>query len=248
MIPAIVVDDERPSRDALCTYLRDYCPRVEIVATCNSIKSAYQAILKQHPELVFLDIEMPNGNGFDLLRMFSPLEFKVIFITAYSDYAIKAFRYCATDYLLKPVKVDELIEAVTRVENERDHGKNNYPVETLLDTITRPEEVFDRLVIPDTKGFTVIKLPDIIMCMADGYCTHFYLTEKRKITSSKNLKYYEMLMENHHFIRTHNSYLINLDHVSGFANQGEIYLNEGCTCPLGNSYKSNFLARFKRLK
>lgn len=106
MLNTIVVDDERPSREALSTYLRDYCRDVQVVSECDSVKSAYKAIVEHKPKLVFLDIEMPNGNGFDLLSLFNPIDFKVIFVTAFSEYAIKAFRFSAADYLLKPVKVD----------------------------------------------------------------------------------------------------------------------------------------------
>ncbi|NJO69478.1 MAG: response regulator, partial [Bacteroidetes bacterium] len=118
MLKTIVVDDEMPSRDALSNYIRDYCSDLEIVAQCDSVKTAYKAILEFKPGLVFLDIEMPNGNGFELLKLFQPIGFKVIFVTAYSDYAIKAFRFSATDYLLKPIKIDELVEAVNKVKIE----------------------------------------------------------------------------------------------------------------------------------
>ena len=118
LLKAIVVDDETPSREALSTYIRDFCPIVRIVAECNNARAAYQSILEQRPHLVFLDIEMPNGDGFDLLRMFKTIDYKVIFVTAFSEYALRAFRFSASDYLLKPVKVDELVEAVNKVNQE----------------------------------------------------------------------------------------------------------------------------------
>src|ERR1035437_4787774 len=117
-IKTIIVDDEKPSREALVNYITEYCPDIEIVSECKSIKTAYKSISELKPQLVFLDIEMPNGSGFDLLKMFETIDFKVIFITAFSDYAIQAFRFSATDYLLKPVKVIELIDAVAKVQQE----------------------------------------------------------------------------------------------------------------------------------
>ncbi len=118
MIRTIVVDDEAPSREVMCNYLRDFCTDVEVVATASSVKSAYRAIQKYNPDVVFLDIEMPDGKGFDLLKMFGKINFRIIFVTAYSEYAIKAFRVNAADYLLKPVKIDELNAAVEKIRNE----------------------------------------------------------------------------------------------------------------------------------
>jgi two-component system LytT family response regulator len=190
LIKTIVVDDEKPSRDGLSTYIRDFCRDISIVSECDSVKSAYNAILEHHPDLVFLDIEMPNGNGFDLLKMFKVPPFKVIFVTAYSEYAIRAFRFSAADYLLKPVKVDELVEAVNKVRETIDHTSPVPDIQTLLDNLS-PKETLENLVVSDIKGFTVIRVQTIIQCEGDGYCTHFYLTGGKKVTSSKHLKYYE---------------------------------------------------------
>lgn len=247
-LTAIVVDDEKPSREALSTYIRDFCPNVKVVSECENAKSAYQAILENQPKLVFLDIEMPNGDGFDLLRMFKRIDFKVIFVTAFSEYALNAFRFSATDYLLKPVKVDELVEAVAKVGQELALQHTNLNLQILMEGLKHKEPIHNDLVIPSTKGFTVIKIPELIMCEADGYCTHFYLTGKQKITSSKNLKHYEELLSNHQMMRVHHSNLINLNHVKGYCHQGEISLSEEICCPLGNNYKVQFLEVFGKKK
>jgi len=248
LLKAIVVDDEKPSREALSTYIRDYCPNVRIVSECNNASTAYDSILNQRPNLVFLDIEMPNGDGFDLLRMFKKIDFKVIFVTAFSEYALRAFRFSATDYLLKPVKVDELVEAVNKVRQELTLQNTNLNLQILIEGLLHKETIINNLVIPSIKGFTVIKIPDLIMCEADGYCTHFYLTNRVKITSSKNLKHYEELLSNHQIVRVHHSNLINLNHVKGYSYLGEISLSEEICCPLGNSYKTNFLEIFGKNK
>jgi two-component system LytT family response regulator len=247
-LTAIVVDDEKPSREALSTYIRDYCPNVKIVAQCDNAKAAWQSILENQPKLVFLDIEMPNGDGFDLLRMFKRIDFKVIFVTAFSEYAIQAFRFSATDYLLKPVKVDELVDAVAKVGLELALQHTNLNLQILVEGLARKEPNPHDLVIPSTKGFKVVKIPDLIMCEADGYCTRFYLTGKEKITSSKNLKHYEELLRNHQMMRVHHSNLINLHHVKGYCHQGEISLSEEICCPLGNNYKAQFLEVFGKKK
>lgn len=237
----IVVDDEKPSREALVTYIRDFCTGVEIVAECDSIKSAFQAIQKFRPHLVFLDIEMPNGNGFDLLQLFKNPSFKVIFVTAFSDYAIRAFRFSAIDYLLKPVKVDELIEAVDKVKQEILSISDNQNLVNLMGNLNATGQNYQKLVVPNNKGFVVINLADIIMCQADGYLTHFYLTENRKIHGTKSLKYYEEIFEKGCLFRVHRSYLVNLAHVKGYSHQGEIKLTDNLSCPLSDSFKHRFI-------
>ena len=245
-LQAIVVDDEKPSREVLCNYLKEYCPDVEVVATASSIRSAYKAIKKYSPDVVFLDIEMPDGKGFDLLSLFDTISFKIIFITAYSDYAVKAFRFSAVDYLLKPVKIDELREAVDKIRQTEQPEAESGNLSALMSNLKSGSTKMPTLVIPHLKGFQVLKIPELIMCQADGYCTNFYLTGDRKIISSKNLKHFYDLLIEHNFIRIHHSYIINLDHVTGYNRQGEILLTEGLVAFLGNSYKTDFIRRFTR--
>lgn len=246
ILKTIIVDDEKPSREALARYIADYCSDVEVLASCNSVKTAYNAIVKFEPHLVFLDIEMPHKNGFDLLKMFNPINFKVVFITAYVEYAIKAFRFSATDYLLKPVMIDELIEAVNKVRSELQNVSGNLNLQKLIETMSHRSDEFRQLVISDNNGFKVVETSDIIMCEADSYCTHFFLTGNEKLTSSRNLKHYEELLSGQGFIRVHNSFMINVIHVKSYSNQGEIMLSLNLSCPLGNVYKQKFLERFKR--
>jgi two-component system, LytTR family, response regulator len=245
-IRTIIVDDEKPARDVLSNYLREFCPNVQIVAECNSAKSAFKAITEYQPQLVFLDVEMPKGSGFDLLRMFAPIHFKVIFITAFSNYAIQAFRFSAADFLLKPVKISELKEAVNKVIHEFELKDSYLSVKALLDNLKGHTPPNDNLVISDTKGFSVIKTSDIIYCEADGYCTNFYLQGKSKICSSRNLKFYEELLPVHLFIRTHHSFIVNLSHVKGYSHQEEILLTDGLKCPLSSGKKNAFISKFKK--
>lgn len=242
-LKAIVVDDEKPSREALTTYIRDFCPGIEIVAECDAIKPAYQAIMQHQPQLVFLDIEMPNGNGFDLLKLFKSPPFKVIFVTAYSDYALRAFRFAAADYLLKPVKVDELVEAVNKVKHDLENEHTNLNLQILMEDLAHHNNHLHQLVVPDNKGFTVIKFDDLIMCEADGYCTNLYLTGKRKICSSRSLKHFEEMFANQQIIRVHRSFLVNISKITGYTKQGEIRLEENLSCPLGNNYRQLFMER-----
>lgn len=247
-LKTIIVDDERPSREALGKYLADYCTDVEVLASCNSVKSAYSAITRFEPHLVFLDIEMPGKNGFDLLQMFNPINFKVVFITAYAEYAIKAFRFSATDYLLKPVMIDDLVDAVNKVRLEISRLTGNLNLQKLIETIAHHSNEFRQLVISDSSGFKVVETTSLIMCEADGYCTHFLTDCNERITSSRNLKHYEELLSGQGFIRVHNSYMINLLHIKSYSNQGEILLTGNLKCPLGNAFKQKFFERFRKYK
>jgi len=246
MIKAIVVDDEAPSREVMCNYLRDFCTDVEVVATASSVKSGYRAIQKHNPDVVFLDIEMPDGKGFDLLQMFNNIDFRVIFVTAYSEYAIKAFRVNAADYLLKPVKIDELNAAVEKIRSENNWNYEAEKVAGLLKSLAENSIFQPTIVVSNIKGFEVLKINEIIMCKADGYCTNFYLKGNKKVISSKNLKQYEDLLAEHNVIRVHHSYLVNLGHVQSFTRQGEIILSENNKASLGDSFRNAFLGRFSR--
>ena len=246
MLQTIIIDDEKLSREVLCNYIKEYCPGVEVVATASSLRSAYKAIRKFNPDFIFLDIEMADGKGFDLLSMFDSISFKTIFVTAYSEYAVKAFRFSAVDYLLKPVKIDELKDAVEKVRSVSQQVPDLGDLTALLNNLKSGSNVPETLVIHHLKGFEVLKLPEIIMCQADGYCTNFYLTGSRKVVSSKNLKHFNEMLEDHNFIRIHHSYMISLDHVTGYTKQGEIILSEGQKAYLGDSYKNDFIKRFVR--
>lgn len=243
MLRTIVIDDEKLSREVICNYLKEYCPDVEVVATASSVKSAYKNIKRFNPDFIFLDIEMADGKGFDLLTMFSHIDFKVIFVTAYSEYAIKAFRFSAVDYLLKPVKVDELISSVEKIKEINGKKEEYNLIAEFLKNINNNTGVPPTLVIPHIKGFEVLKIHEVIMCQADGYCTNFYLTDKRAVVSSKNLKHFDDMLEEYNIIRVHHSFLVNLTHVLSFTRQGEIILTDGRKAFLGDSYKNEFIKR-----
>jgi two-component system LytT family response regulator len=244
MLRTIVIDDEKLSREVICNYLKAYCIDIDVVATAASVKTAYKAINKYHPDFVFLDIEMADGKGFDLLMMFEKIDFKVIFVTAYSEYAVKAFRFSAVDYLLKPVKIDELISAIEKIKSLGEQVPGIDLLSELMKNLNKVSALPRTLVIPHLKGFDVLKVSEIIMCMADGYCTNFFVTGDRKYTSSKNLKHFDEMLEEMNIIRVHHSYLVNLNHVLSYSRQGEILLGEGHKAYLGDSYKNHFIKRF----
>lgn len=242
MIRSVIIDDEKPSREVLRNYIKEYCPEVEVTGMAGSVMSGYRTINKLKPGLIFLDIELGDGTGFDLLKKFDRIDFKVIFVTAWSEYAVKAFRCNAVDYLLKPVKIDELVEACNRVTRELTNKAEGQPdITEILKTIKTDDTSQSTLVIPDINGFSVLKTKDIILCKADGYCTNFHLTGGRRVISSKNLKHYEELLCGRDFMRVHNSFIINLHHVCSCSRQGEIMLTEGLRASLGDKYRQDFM-------
>ena len=247
-IKTIIIDDELSSREGIFIYLKEYCQVIDVVALCDSVKNAFKAINEFKPDLVFLDIQMPMENGFDLLKMFNPVNFRVIFVTAYSEYAIDAFRYSAVDYLLKPVKVSELIEAVSKVEKIINVSSHEANPDKQNENIALLKSTQDKLVVSSNKGFSVINPEEIIMCKAEGYCTSIYLAGKNIISSSRNLKVIEDMLPGEKFMRVHHSYVINLDHVKGYSHQEEILLSDNQKCPLSNVHKNSFLKLFKNRK
>jgi two-component system, LytTR family, response regulator len=248
MIKCVIVDDELPARECLKNYLGEYCPDVEVIAQADSVKAALAAILKHQPGLVFLDVEMPNGNGFDLLRQISRINFHIIFVTAYEEYAVMAFRFSATDFLLKPLNIKELIEAVDKVRGEISRQIDLTNIEALLQMTRFGTDRYRKLVVPNNEGFRVVPFDDIISCEANGYCTIFHIRGDQKQVTSRNLKYYDEFLSREGFQRVHNSFLINLQHVSSYSSEGLISLTEGQYAPLGNTYKKKFLEYFEKSK
>lgn len=239
MIRAIIIDDEKPSKEALVNYIQDYCPDVKVIATARSVSTGIKTIEKFKPDLAFLDIELGDGNGFEILKKIRNIDFRVIFVTAYSEYALNAFRVNAVDYLLKPIKIDELKEAVHKAEKViSDDPGYHLKLKNLMSSISA--ENTNTISVSHTNGFDVLRKCDIILCKADSYCTEFYLTDRRKIISSRNLKHYEDLLLGSGFLRVHHSYLINIQHVCGCSKQGEISLTGEHKAMLGDKYKTSF--------
>lgn len=244
MIKAIIVDDEAKGREILRALLSRTCKNVEVVATANSAESGAEAIRKFHPSLVFLDIEMPGGNGFTLLEKTKDQNFEVIFTTAYSQYAIKAIRFSALDYLLKPINPEELKAAVDKVEiTQSTKVGNRRNVETLLSNIE--EAAPKKVVLPNVHGAEYVLLDDIVRCSADGNYTLVVMTNGKKILVAKTLKDYEEMFAEENFCRVHHAHLVNLKHVVRYikGEGGQVELSDGSTVEVSRRKKTEFLER-----
>lgn len=243
----VIVDDEAPAREALGNFLRDYCSDVHVVGMAGNVEEAFTLITKVHPDLVFLDIQMPHANdGFILLDRLPVIDFRIIFTTAHAHYAQRAFRYYAVDYLMKPISIRELIEAVERVKADYSAKAGIENLNALKRRDHLKEGDFDVLILRESSGFRTILVKEIIMCGAEGTYTRFHLTGGRTELASKNLKYYQETLEQPPFIRVQNSYIINLCHVKRYSHGDHtIYLSENLSAPLGDSFKENFLTFFR---
>ncbi len=239
MITALLVDDEKKNRDSLKKLLTEYCPAVDVIGEASSVEEALAFFKKQRPQLVFLDVEMPKGSGFDLLRQVDKIDFKIIFVTAHSHYAIKAIRFSAVDYLLKPVDTDDLIEAVRKASEEKSVNTDEH-YKGLLNNLNSSNSY--KLAIPIKDGFAFLAPDEIIRLQADGTYTHIY-TSTEKYTGTKNIKEYEQLLADQNFFRSHNSHLINLKHVKRFSRLDGyfVHMSDSSVAEISRRKKEEFI-------
>lgn len=242
MITAVIIDDEAKGRLALREKIAAYCPQVKIIAEAGNGQEALLLIQHHKPQLIFLDIEMPRMNGFEMLNELPEKDFHVIFTTAYDQYAIKAIKYSAFDYLLKPVDIDELKFAVDKLE-EKENGQTKKQVELLQQNIQHPKKQFHKLAIPTLEGLLFYEIKDIIHLEANSNYTNIYLTDKSKITASKTLKEFEELLPEDIFFRVHHSHLINLHYIKRYikGDGGQIELQNGIFVDVARRKKDEFL-------
>ena len=247
MISCIIIDDEAKNIKLLQGVLEMYCPAVKILATDTNAKNGLLLIDELQPQLVFLDVEMPHLNGFDLLKKLEPVNFETIFVTAYSHYAIEAFEHQATGYITKPVNTEKLIAAVnaaTKRIEERNINKNLF---SLLEQNTKLSAP-DKIPLSTSNGLIFVKLTDIMYCESSGNYTSFYLSGDKKIMVSRQLGEYEKLLPENTFTRIHDKYIINLSYIKEYikGSGGDVKLENGKELPVASRRKEEFLSRFEK--
>lgn len=248
-IRAIIVDDEVYSCESLATLLERYCPNVEVIATCYSGEEALKAIKQIKPDLLFLDIEMPHMNGFELLKALERIDFQLIFTTSYDQYAIKAIRFSALDYLLKPVDREELQISINKVSQKMQETMSQQ-LNILLQKLNSPSNVTQKIALPTMEGLQMIPVDTIITCASDSNYTVIYLKESKKITVSKTLKDIEEMLEDYNFLRVHHSYLININEIEKYirGEGGYLIMSEGSTVDVSRSRKELLMQKLQPLK
>ncbi len=248
MITAVIIDDEKKSVSTLTKFLEDYCPAVKVLGTADSAKTGKQLIMNTKPQLVFLDVEMPYGSGLDLLESFTTIEFETIFITAFNHYAINAFRYAALDFLLKPVNIPQLKEAVNRAIQRITEKSSVKNYRLLLENLKEHDAGEQKIVLTDSKGQHFIKLNDIMYCIADGSYTHVYLNDSKSFLSSRNLKEFEDMLPKSVFCRIHHGHLINIFQISKVikGRGGNVIMRDGRELEIAVRRKDDFLKLIKK--
>ena len=246
-ISAVIIDDEPGNVLTLVELVKQYCPNISIAGTAPDPLKGYELIVQTSPDLVFLDIEMPYGNAFDLLDKLLPISFEVIFVTAFNDYAIKAFKYAALDYLLKPVNINELKEAINKVSKRMEEKHINTRISSMLDNLRSESAVPQKIALPTIDGCSFENINDIMYLQAEGSYTYIYSKEKTKLLVSKSLKEFEEILPAASFCRIHHSSIININFVKKYfkGRGGYVQMEDGISIEISIRKKNDFFDRFK---
>lgn len=247
MISGIIIDDEAKNIKLLQQMLEMHCPQVKILATETEAKNGLLLIDELRPQLVFLDVEMPHLNGFDLLKKLEPVSFETIFVTAYSHYAVEAFEHHATGYITKPINSEKLVAAVNTAIRRIGEKSINQNLFSLLEQNVK-KAAPDKIPLSTSNGLIFVKLADILYCESSGNYTLFYLRNDTKITVSRQLGEYEKLLPEAEFTRIHDKYIINLSYIKEYikGSGGDVVLENGKELPVASRRKDDFLARFEK--
>lgn len=229
----VLIDDESTVRENLKILLNIYGSDMEVVGEAGGVQEGLDCIRKHKPDLVLLDVEMKDGTGFDLLAMYGELDFKLVFVTGHNDYAIKAFKYSAIDYLLKPVDPEELSKALAKARQSFDSQDQNLRVANLVQNKQTPC-LEQKIILKDAETVYLVAIKNIVRCESEANYTHFYLTDGRHIMVSRTLKEYDQLFACQSFFRAHQSHLINLCHFDRYEKKegGIVYMKDGSVLPV----------------
>jgi len=249
VLKAIVIDDEKGASESLCNIIQAKCPEVKIVAEAHTVNSALIAIQNNKPDLIFLDIQLGNETGFELLEKIGQHDFEVIFTTAYDKYAIRAIKFAALDYLLKPIDTDELVAAIRKAELKRSESSRNDNIPILLNN-RKKESISQTIGLPTLKGFNFVEISDIIRLEASGSYTMCIFKNKEKVLVTHLLKEFEELLDDSNFFRVHHSHLINVKYIKQYirGDGGEIVMADDSVIPVSKRKKLELLGMMRLLR
>jgi two-component system LytT family response regulator len=251
MIKAVIIEDERNNIDNMVAILRKHKLPVDIVGAATNVDDGIATILSTNPDLLFLDIQMPTKDGFDLLKALPHYQFEVIFVTAFDQYGIQAIKFSALDYLLKPINPDELTASIRKLETKLSQKKANFQLENLMDLIRDKEAKREhKLALASVKEIRFVPTREIIRCESSNAYTQFYLTDGRSIMVSKPIFEYEELLLNYDFIRCHQSHLVNTTFIKSLVKEdsGYLLLNDNTRIPISRGKKENVLKALHTIK
>lgn len=248
-IKTLIIDDEADARESLRMALEKYCPDVELLMSCTTAEEGIQSIRELQPHLVFLDVQMPHLSGFDLLAEIGEIDFAVIFVTAYNHYAIKAIKFSALDYLLKPVDHDDLVSAVRKAKTRRREQVQAYQYQSALNNLQHNSNTIQKLAIPSLEGILFLETADIIYCLADGNYTTLFIRDHQTVIVSKSLIDFEHFLADSGFFRIHHSALINMKHIQKYikGDGGYVILSENHHVDVSRRKKEAFLQQLNKI-
>lgn len=243
MIRTVVIEDEEHSRKMLKAMLREHCRQLNVVCDADSVKTGLTAIVEERPELVFLDIELQSETSFEILERLPEINFEVVFTTAFDHYALKAIKFCAIDYLLKPIDLNELKIAVSKAEKRLNREYLNKNLEVLVNNLKSGSQNNHRIALSTLEGLLFVNVRDILYCESSGPYTHFIFKQADKIVTSKHLKEYEDLLSGYDFFRIHKSYLVNLHEIKKYirGEGGQLIMSNGASLSVSKQRKEGFL-------
>ncbi len=244
----LIVDDELSPREQSKRLMAEFFPEISVCAEAESVNSAYEAILIHQPDVVLLDVDMPDGTAFDLLKRLPQINFNIIFITAYEKYALQAIKFSALDYMLKPYTSGEFVEAIRKAQRKEEAAESGLKFNALLQNFQNNQQP-SKIVLRTSDSINVIQLDDIIRLQADGAYTTFYVSGRKPVVASKNLKEYDSMLKNCGFIRTHQSHLVNSKYITCYhkANGGSLGLNDKTLVPVATRFKEKVLQSLERI-
>lgn len=243
-IRSVIVEDETAAREVLKNYLAKYCPQVTVLGEAQNSKEAVQLIHEVAPQLVFLDVEMPFGNAFDVLEACKELQFETIFVTAFSEYSLKALNQSAAYYLLKPISIEELIVAVNKVSDQLTNQELFNRHKIIVENFREQKPEKKQVILPTLEGFEVVKMEDIVRLKGNGNFTDIYLSNGSKKMVCRFLKHFTDILP-YPFVRVHKSHIVNVNFVKSYNKGGSIMLYDQAEVEISPTYKEEFLKYFK---
>ncbi|MBI5217415.1 MAG: response regulator transcription factor [Bacteroidia bacterium] len=249
MITAIIIDDETKARETIMQMISLYCKNVTVVSQADGVNSAFEAINLYKPDLVFLDIELSDGTGFDLLKRFNQIDFKIIFITVYDEYAIKVFKFSAVDYILKPIGPDDLVAAVDKAEKLYEKENINQTLSALISNLGQKQPELKKIILKTSENIHMVDLQDIVRCESEQNYTKFFFSDGKKILVSRTLKEYDELLCEFGFFRVHQTHLVNIKFIDHYVkgDGGYLIMKDKSQIPVSYRKKDQLLNLFNKL-
>ena len=249
MIKCLIVEDDLLSKEIVQDIIIENFEKLQIVGSAQNIEEAKSKIEEFNPDLILLDVELPDGNSLMLLDHFKDRNFQVIFITSHDNYALEAFKYSAVDYILKPIDIEALKKAVKKVISKRRETENQFKLEFLMNNLSRNNNENAKIALPSAEGLHFVRIKDIIRCQAESNYTHIYLLDGEELIISRSLKEFEEILPSHSFYRVHKSHLINLNYIKKFIKHdgGNVIMEDGSSIAVATRKKDKFLGSVKKL-